>query len=333
MDTAAIAARIVDDCAAVAPGERALVVTDATTPTPLAEHLLATLRRRGADASRLAVPPVDARPHGYLSWEEPTPVLEAALGAADVAIVHMPTLIVLSEVVARARQTGTRMLFVPGDFDLSRPLVLDEDLDAMSALGAAVCQRLDGAAGAELSTPDGTHLTFGVLRNAFHDDARAHRPGEVDFFPGGMWNVIPDPDAVDGIVRFTAALHPVGRLAEPIELTFERGMISAVRGGWQAREWERWLDRFGDEELRRFSHLSGGLAATARVVGHDWEDLIIRGSVLISGGENVLYGGENRAHGHFDGVVVDATLVVDDELVLEDGTYRVPVRDADLHHA
>jgi leucyl aminopeptidase (aminopeptidase T) len=325
VDLPAIAARVVEDCAGVRAGERALVVTDATTPAPLAEHLLTALRLRGADASRIAIPPVPVQPHGYLSWQEPTPVLTAALAAADVAIVHMPALIVLSRAVAAARVAGTRLLFVPGDFDLSRPLLLEEDLDAMSALGAAVCARLEGASSAELRTPDGTHLRFGALHGAFHDDARARDPGEADFFPGGMWNVIPELDGVEGVVRFTAALHPVGRLVEPVELELERGRIRAVRGGWQARAWERWLDGFGDEELRSFSHLSGGLAATARVVGHDWEDLIVRGSVLVSGGENVLYGGENRARGHFDGIVVDATLAVDGEVLIEDGEYRVPV--------
>jgi hypothetical protein len=98
-----------------------------------------------------------------------------------------------------------------------------------------------------------------------------------------MWNMIPKTDTVNGVVRFTAALHPVGRLVEPIELTFESGVVTSVRGGWQARAWERWLRSFGDADVFEFSHLSGGLAATARVIGHDWEDLIMRGSIVAAG--------------------------------------------------
>lgn len=321
VDFAPTAHKVVDFCLGVHEGERAVVVTDVFGGHPFVDALVSTLRLRGADASAIAIPPVPAKPHGYLTWAEPTPLLEPLLKSADVAVLYMSTLLVLCDAVERAREAGTRLLFIPADFDLTRPVVTDEDYDELAALGAAVCSRLEHATKAEVRTPDGTDIVFGSISGPRYDDGRATQPGELDFFPGGMWNVIPKTDTVNGVVRFTAALHPVGRLIEPIELTFERGVIAAVGGGWQARAWERWLRSFGDAEVFEFSHLSGGLAATARVIGHDWEDLIMRGSILISGGESLLYGGENRGRAHFDGTVPDATLVLDGETVLDEGSY------------
>lgn len=94
-----------------------------------------------------------------------------------------------------------------------------------------------------------------------------------------------------------------------------------MRGGWQAHTWQRWLRSFGEAEATRFAHLSGGLAREAQVVGHDWEDLIVRGSVLVAGGASLLYGGEVGAPAHFDGIVPNATLDVDGRRVLDAGDY------------
>jgi hypothetical protein len=48
----------------------------------------------------------------------------------------------------------------------------------------------------------------------------------------------------------------------------------------------------------------------------------------MSGGENVLYGGENRAHAHFDGALPQATLALDGEIVLDAGKYTVSLEHA-----
>lgn len=302
-------------------GEKVLILTDGTGQADFVPSLMRHFVLVGAAPAVLTIPPVSAQPHGYLTWREPPAIVQLALDDADVAVVYMCTLIALSRTVQEARASGTRFLFVPADYNLGGPATLDEDLQELAALGAMIHKRLGAASSAHVTAAEGTDIQFGSLLSPSFDDARSCFPGDIDFFPGGMWNVIPRPSTVDGVVVFPATLYPVSTLVEPVTITFEGGTITSIKGGWQARAWERWLRSFADVRLFEFSHLSGGLAKRARIIGHDWEDLIHRGGILISGGENVLYGGQNTAHAHFDGVVPDATLALDGDTVLEEGAY------------
>jgi len=332
-----VAERIVSVCLQARAGERVAVVTDEMPGHELVGALAASLRARGAEALVVAAERLPSTPHGYLSWVDPSTAVLALLSECDAAVFYTSTLSALAEGVRAVAARGTRMLFVPADLDLHRPFVLTEDLDALDTLGSRVCARLRTARELRLTTPEGTDLSLQTGGALGYDDCRAVEAGAIDFFPGGMWNLVPDVGSVEGVVRFCASLHPVGRLVEPVELEFSGGLVTSIHGGWQARAWQRWLDGFGESDVTRFAHLSGGLAAQAQVIGHDWEDLVVRGSVLVSGGASLLYGGGNAAPAHFDGIIPEATLVADGVPVLTSGTYaedllpdRVPRRDGQV---
>lgn len=316
-----LAHRVVQECLHLKGHERVVVVTDESPAHELVMSLAAAARMVAAEVVVVGMERVSAQPHGYLTWRPLSPVVASALQACDVAVFYTSTLMALSADVRSAAAAGSRMLFIPADFDLRRPVVLGEDLGELDRLGAAVADLLRPAARVRVTSAEGTDLSMDATGSVTYDDCQVRRPGEVDFFPGGMWNLVPDLDSVTGVVRFTAALHPVGRLAEPIEVVFESGTLTSARGGWQARAWERWLRSFGEAEATRFAHLSGGLAREAQVIGHDWEDLIVRGSILVAGGASLLYGGNLGAPAHFDGIIPNATLDIDGVRVLDAGEY------------
>lgn len=316
-----VANRVTNECLDVRSDERVAIITDEMPGHPFVACLSSAIRSKGADVVVVGTERVSSDPHGYLTWREPSSMVTSLLKECDIAVVYMSSLIALSEAARSAAARGTRMLFIPADFDLRRPMVLDEDLGALAVLGDAVTRRLREATKIRLTSDEGTDLTLRAGGAVTYDDCRVTAPGDIDFFPGGMWNVVPDIDSVSGVVRFTGALHPVGRLVDPIELRFEGGTLTGVTGGWQARSWERWLRSFGDQEVTRFAHLSGGLSSRAQVIGHDWEDLIVRGSVIVAGGASLLYGGRNGASAHFDGIVPNATLHLDDEELIVAGEY------------
>lgn len=316
-----VAQRVVALCLHLKPHERVVLITDESPGHEFVLSLAAAARMGAADVVVLGAERVSAQPHGYLTWSPLSPIVAAALRASDVAVFYTSTLMALSDEVRAAAASGTRMLFIPADFDLRRPVVLNEDLAELDALGRSVTELLTSATRVRVMTSEGTDLTMTTGGAVTYDDCQVRAAGDIDFFPGGMWNLVPDLDSVAGVVRFSAALHPVGRLAEPVEVTFESGSVTDVRGGWQARSWQRWLASFGEAEATRFAHLSGGLAREAHVIGHDWEDLIVRGSVLVAGGASLLYGGDLGAPAHFDGIVPNASLEIDGRLVLDAGNY------------
>jgi 2,5-dihydroxypyridine 5,6-dioxygenase len=328
MLSVSVAQRVVRECLHLRAHERVVIVTDESPGHELVTCLAAAARTVAAEVVVVGAERVSAQPHGYLTWRPLSPVVASALQACDVAVFYTSTLMALSADVRSAAASGSRMLFIPADFDLRRPVVLGEDLGELDRLGAAVADLLRPASAVRVTSAEGTDLSMDATGSVTYDDCQVRAPGEIDFFPGGMWNLVPDVGSVRGVVRFTAALHPVGRLAEPVEVVFESGTVTSVRGGWQARAWERWLRSFGEAETTRFAHLSGGLAGQAQVIGHDWEDLIVRGSVLVAGGASLLYGGDLGAPAHFDGIVPNATLDIDGVRVLDAGEYDMRL----LHH-
>jgi len=316
-----VACKVVAECLHLRPQERVVIVTDEAPGHELVLSLAAAARAVADEVVVVGTQRTSAQPHGYLTWRALNPVAAAAVRASDVAVFYASTLVALSDDVRSAAAAGTRMLFIPADLDLRWPVVLHEDLGALERLGSAITDLLRSARRVRLTSSDGTDLQMSATGTASYDDCQVRSPGDIDFFPGGMWNLVPDLDSVNGVVRFPAALHTVGRLAEPVELVFEDGSLTSVQGGWQAVAWQRWLTSFGEAEATRFAHLSGGLACEAQVIGHDWEDLIVRGSVLVAGGASLPYGGDVGAPAHFDGIVPNATLEVDGRRVLEAGEY------------
>lgn len=202
-----VAQRVVSRCLHLQAHERVLIVTDESPGHDFVMSLAAAARMAAADVVVMGAERVSAQPHGYLTWRPPGPVVTAAIRASDVAVFYASTLMALSDEVRAAAGSGTRMLFIPADFDLRRPVVLGEDLTELDSLGAAVTRLLQPATRLRVTSADGTDLHMNAGGAVTYDDCQIRAPGEIDFFPGGMWNLVPDLDSVTGVVRFTAALH------------------------------------------------------------------------------------------------------------------------------
>jgi leucyl aminopeptidase (aminopeptidase T) len=244
--------------------------------------------------------------------------------ASDVLIYYRQPLFCLTRAAFEAREGGLRTLWMTSDYDYTRPLVMDEDYDAMTRLGERITELVRKAKKIRVTTKNGTDLeaTYGN-RPVWFDDGKVEKPGESDFFPGGMWNSAPLEESVNGVVVFDGGLQGIGALQSPIKVTFKDGWIVDIHGKDSAR-WRSWLDSFGEKEIYRFSHLNGGLAKQAQVIGTDWEDLTMYGSILFAGGENIYFEGTNRGKAHFDGTALNATAYLDGELLMEDGVYVHP---------
>lgn len=325
MNGRSVALRLIDDGLAVQEGERLVVLADPSVDSRLLSEVAATAEARGSLVQVVQLPFIDATPHGYLTWDVPQSIPLSMFDGVDAVLVIMRSLIALTPVVARARQAGTRFLFIPADLDVHRRSVMMEPLEVLRQRGEAITKVLAGGSRLRITSREGTDLAVSGYGMISFDDARSHHRGDLDFVPGGMWNVVPVDGAVSGSAVLPATVHPVGIVRHPIRLTWEDSHLVAVEGGFEARQWEEWLGRFTSSDVRTFSHLSGGLACEARIIGHDWEDLITLGGVVVSGGENMLYGGTISSPGHFDAVIPAASIEVDGAPLLVDGRYSVDV--------
>jgi leucyl aminopeptidase (aminopeptidase T) len=192
----------------------------------------------------------------------------------------------------------------------------------------------EGGSEAHLTSRHGTDLTLSIEDRVFvpeEPDPNAPvgwplkavelRPGfTAAVFPGGEFNVPPDPKTADGTIVIDTAMHALGKIEEPITIDIDTGEIVDISGGWQARELERILEEYGDEDAYKMpTEFSVGTNPTARVTGVQREDKNMLGCMHIGLGTNADVGGEVQSKLHMDGVIARPTLEIDGEVKIDRG--------------
>ena len=322
-----VAKRIVEEITAIQPRERVLILSDTAANPALVEALCVAAEWVGGDVMNVIVPWRRPLPHGYFNWGEPPKRLWNLIQESDVVIHYRIETMEMMPAVAKPEGLKTRLLYMAGDLDYLRPSVLEQSVEEMVELGEKLMVALKRSKRVRVTTKLGSEIE-GILKdpakNAYYGAGRrARQPGGQDYWPHGLWGFLCEEKSVHGVSILDASLHPTGVLHEPVKVTWRDGRIVDIEGGRQARQWRRWLDSLNSPDVYTHAHFGGGLSKKAQVCGHDWEDVTIYGSFLVSGGNNLIHGGTNRGHCHFDAIMTDATIYLDNELICKDGVYAL----------
>jgi leucyl aminopeptidase (aminopeptidase T) len=303
---------VVRDCLAVRAGESVLVVAD-----PPSEDLGRAFRdvaqAAGADAA-LAL--IAERPtHGA---EPPAPVA-AALAAADAFIA--PTAKSLSHTRARKRATeaGARGATLPGVTADMLARLMSTDFVQLRERCAAVARCLDAGAEAHLTCPRGSDLRLDLRdRHGIPDDGNLSAPGAFGNLPCGEGFIA--PAGGDGVL-VASSLAAVGLADPPATLTVTDGQLTAGEG--PAGERLLALLREHGDPGTNLAELGVGTNDRATLTGNVLEDEKILGTVHVAFGASAAIGGTVSVPIHLDCVVLDATLAVDGQAILDAGRLTV----------
>ena len=313
-DLARAVATVVRRCLGVRAGEDVLVITDGGL-----RSLGAALRDEAAAAGGDAVLAVmDER---AADGTEPPRPLAAALAACDVFIA--PTSRSLSHTTARkqANQADARGATMPGVTAEMLARVMAVDFETMAARSRAVAGVLSAGRIARVTCPLGTDLTIDLSEHeAIADDGDLTDRGAFGNLPCGEGFIAP----MGGEGRaFVASLAPLGLSEEPAVLTLRDGHLVAAEGGLGPEYLAR-LTAHG-EQGTNLAELGVGTNDRAILTGSVLEDEKILGTVHIAFGASAGIGGNVSVPIHLDSVVLDATLEVDGQRVLDAGRFVLPV--------
>jgi leucyl aminopeptidase (aminopeptidase T) len=304
---------VVRDCLGVREGEQVLVIADPPT-RELGDSLREVAQAAGADTT-LAL--ISERPsHGA---EPPAPVA-AALLAADAYVA--PTAKSLSHTQARKRATeaGVRGATLPGVTADMLARVMAVDFDALRARSAAVAARLDAGAEARLTCPRGSDLRLDLRdRTGIADDGDLTAPGAFGNLPCGEGFIA--PAGGDGVL-VASSLAAVGLADPPARLTVANGHLIAAESAAGERLLAL-LEEHGDAGTN-LAELGVGTNDRAMLTGNVLEDEKILGTVHVAFGASAAIGGTVSVPVHLDCVVLEATLEVDGERVLDAGRLLGP---------
>lgn len=191
---------------------------------------------------------------------------------------------------------------------------------------------LSRAKSMHITSPHGTDVVYKLgAYPTVTEYACTDEPGRWDHWPSGFVFTGGEDDGVDGqiVVGPGDVLLPQNiYVREPITYTIEKGIVTSIRGGFEADLVNSYMAEFDDPRGFAMSHIGWGMNPDAKwhrmtpgefPGGMGMEPRSFLGSVLFSTGPNNELGGSNDTSCHLDIPLLGCSLFLDDEPVVLHG--------------
>ncbi len=311
---------VVDTCAGLKAGERAVVITD-TEKMAIAEYVAAACWERGSEPVMVVMLPRKA------DGEEPPASAAEALKHADV--IFAVTDRSLYHTVARkeACATGARFVNMP-DYSMDMLVTggLYEDFPARRIVADRVAGVFSGGSSVRVTTVKGTDIQFSIQgRKGTAGTGISDKPGSVAAPPNIEAAVAPVEGTANGkvVVDGSIVLPRLGVLENEVVLEVKDGVVTGVSGGKEAAEFKAQMDAAADPLVWAIAELGFGLNTKARLSGRMLDDEAALGTAHFGLGSNYNMGGTIQCSRHTDVVLTKATVTIDGRVVMQEGMLLV----------
>ena len=308
-----------EKCVALRAGERVLVVTDTMRDQSVAHALVGAAMAAGSEAVLIVIPTRRMAP------QEPPACVAAAMQATDIAFLYTSYSLSHSSARVQAQKAGARILSMPGVTEDGFLRTLSIDIEALASLTNSLSERVGRAKSARITTSLGTDVSLELGHPVTPIDGLCQKPGEIDFFPPGLFLSVPKLGGVSGKAVVDGAITQIGRLSSPVTMTFAEGKLVRIEGGGEAARLEKLLASLEDEGAYAFAAWGIGTNPGAALVGEDpsFEGERVYGWCHVSTGSNASFpGGTVRAKIHLDGIISSPTISLDAEVILKEGKFQ-----------
>ena len=313
MELREIAKRMMVSCLNVRAGKQVLIITD-DKKLPIGTALYNAAQDLGAEALLMAMTP------RQVSGEEPPAAVAAAMKAADVVIAPMATSITHTRAKIEAAKAGARVATMPNiTEDMFSQGAMTADYDQVMDLTLRVTELLTKAATARIEK-DGCVLTLDLTgRPGIPSPGVYREKGQSGNLPSGEAYIAPLEDGSNGEMVIDGSMVGLGKLDEPLRVRVEGGKLKEITGPGA----EKLGILLANDRNATLCELGIGTNHAARVTGIILEDEKAYHTVHIAFGTNIGFQGTNKADCHIDGVILNPTLYLDDQLILKDGEFVI----------
>lgn len=313
MELREIAKRMMVSCLNVRAGEQVLIITD-DKKLPIGTALYNAAQDLGAEALLMTMTP------RQVSGEEPPAAVAAAMKAADVVIAPMATSITHTRAKIEAAKAGARVATMPNiTEDMFSQGAMTADYDQVMDLTLRVTELLTKAATARIEK-DGCVLTLDLTgRPGIPSPGVYREKGQSGNLPSGEAYIAPLEDGSNGEMVIDGSMVGLGKLDEPLRVRVDGGKLKEITGPGA----EKLGVLLANDRNATLCELGIGTNHAARVTGIILEDEKAYHTVHIAFGTNIGFQGTNKADCHIDGVILNPTLYLDDQLILKDGEFVI----------
>lgn len=273
-------------------------------------------------------------------WYEtrPTPVIEppkpvgGAVEKAEVWIEYSYAYILHTQAWKNSLKSGARYICLSGmDTSMMVNTIGRVNYTKMQELGEALRSMVEQKDEVIIKSPAGTDLiAHNRGRKVRQSGKLADTPGEAIML-GGQVSWCPMEETINGVLVFDGALWPpaeIGLLSSsPVKLTLEKGVVTKIEGGQEAKIFERWLASFDDPTMYHLAHYSLGFNPGVRkCTGRIVEDERTFGCIEMGIGSQgpQIMGKTWKSASHTDGIVLNPTIILDGEIIEKEGKYIHP---------
>ena len=315
VEMARTARRAVEQVLAIKPGEKVLVLTDTGRPVSIARVLASAAYAAGAEV--VVATMITRETHGV----EPPEVIAEAMKVVDAVIMPISYALTHTDAVRNALKRGTRFCnFREINEDMMIHGAVAADYNKVREIATKLGQRMDKANTVRVTTPAGTDITMSLAgRTAKVLAGFAQEPGTHSGLPSGETAISPIEGTANGVIQNPFSMDGIGVIREPFRLVVSNGKVQEVTGGLEALKLRQIFAR-QDENATNIAEFAIGANPSSRITGVMNEDKRRLGTVHIAVGDNMTLGGKVRSNIHYDILLFDPTVRLDNETVVENGT-------------
>ena len=301
---------VIHDCLKIKKKEKVVIVVD--KPCRQVGEVLWHAAKKVVDPIIMEITPRSM--HG----EEPPPLIADVIKKSDVFI--LPTSRSLSHTRARieANEHGARGATMPGITVEIMKRSLNADYHHIARVTKRLAAILSRGRIARIETGAGSLLELSLVRRkGYIDTGLIHAPGAFSNLPSGEAYIAPEETQSNGTVVFDGSFAPIGFLKKPVTLHVKQGRITRITGN---RSLQAIFSKYGMRE-RVLCELGIGTNPSAKITGNVLEDEKRLGSIHLAFGNNLGFGGRNKARIHLDGVIKKPTIYIDKTLIIKKGKF------------
>ncbi len=316
---------VVKELCRVKKGESVLITIDSIMDFKPAEEIAKAAEAIGAKV----MVAWHSTPKGYGEVGEkylPSSLMEA-IPATDVWIELNNQWLLYNSAWTKAMNNGkTRYLFIGGlDRERITRCIASVDIELQEKFQNKVVELTKKARKMRITTPAGTDVSFeNVPERPVTNELRADTPGA--HFLLGQIGWAPLEESINGVIVFDGSFSgggdaDLGVLSHPIELVVKEGKIVEINGQEEAKFVRKWLEKLDDPRMYYLAHVCYGFNPGAKLSGLCTEDERVWGSTEWGFGyQGPMFKGKlGEAVSHADGICLNSTVWLDDELLMEEG--------------
>lgn len=314
-DLVAAAKITLSTCLGLKPGESLLIVEDDGSPASVVDALYDQAKIIGIEVSRIRIP--SRQFHG----QELPPVVAVALKSVDAFL--GPTSKSFSHTDARREATkhGIRGATLPGVAEDMFVRVMQADYQQIKQHAIQLLAIINPATKIHITAANGTDVTL-TKPHPFEPDYGIYdQAGEFGNLPAG--EIMGAPANTSGILVFDRMGDVI---TEPTKIIVENNHIVDIQNNESGARLKTLLHQASlhdnNQNAYYIAELGIGLNSLAQITGNILEDEKVLGTCHIAVGDNTSYtGGVNNSSIHQDGIVINPTIFVDDQEIIQAGQH------------